>query len=208
MTHTLHRLVNEVTDQNDYVIIAMPARGINNDEHVVEKYKNFLDIFKNHNAINMGGMKTGHLFDSTFEEIKEKLYHELPMIHGVFSNRDDLIGALKEIKAENMGISIIATGLVDDVEGCCKEAGLKRHSVNYSLGMWGKLDKIEDERYLEMTTMCGHAMISVNLVKKMVSDIGKGRITIDKAAEELAKPCVCGIFNTEKAKKVLQDLTV
>lgn len=206
MTHTLHRLAGKVGSENDFVILVMPARGINNDEHVVEKYKEFLDIFQKHNAVNMGGMKAGHLYDSTLEQIKNKLYHELPMIHGVFSNREDLVAALKEIKAEDMGISVIVTGLIDDVDGCCKDAGLKRHSVNYSLGMWGNLDKIEDERYLELTTMCGHAMVSVNLVKKMIDDIKRGRITIDKAAAELAMPCVCGIFNTEKAKKVLKEL--
>lgn len=205
MTHTLHRIAGKTKDESDFVIIAMPARGINNQD-VIEKFEKFIEIFKRHNAINMGGMKVGHLYDSTPEEIVDRLYDDLPMIHGVFSNRDDLVGALKEIKAEDIGISVIVTGLVDDVDCCCKESGVKRHSINYSLGVWGNLDKIEDERYLELTTMCGHSMISVNLVKKMIKDIEKGRKTIEEAAAELARPCVCGIFNTEKAKKVLEDL--
>jgi len=154
----------------------------------------------------MGELGIGHLHDSKPEEIINNVYQELPMVHGVFNTREDLISALKDIKDEDMGISIIVTGLVDSVNCCSKEAGLKRHSINYSLGIWGDKSKLPDEKYLGITTMCGHAMISFNLVKKLIEDIKKEKTTIDKAAQELAKPCVCGIFNTEKAKKVLEEL--
>ena len=50
-------------------------------------------------------------------------------------------------------------------------------------------------------------MISVNLVKKMIADIRKGIITPKKAAQKLAEPCVCGIFNPEKAERLLTELS-
>jgi len=86
------------------------------------------------------------------------------------------LSALKDIKDEDMGISIIVTGLVDSVNCCSKEAGLKRHSINYSLGIWGDKSKLPDEKYLGITTMCGHAMISFNLVKKLIEDIKKENV--------------------------------
>lgn len=206
MTHTLHRVANLQDFKEDYVILVMPAKGINNDENIVEKLRKFLGIFERHNPVNMGGIGIGHLYDSTADRIIDNVYSELPMVHGVFSNREDLVAALKDIKVEDMGISIIVSGLVDSVDCCAKEAGLKRHSVNYSLGIWGDKTKLPDEKYLEITSMCGHAMISVNLIKKMINDIKKGIKTLDQAAAELAKPCVCGIFNAEKAQKILEEL--
>lgn len=206
MTHTLHRVTNHENFKEDYVILVMPARGINNDETTPGKLKRFLEIFKKHNPVNMGGIGTGHLYDSTPDQVIENVYNDLPMVHGVFSSREDLVAALKDIKDEDMGVSIIVSGLVDSVDCCAREAGLKRHSVNYSLGIWGDKSKLPDEKLLEITTMCGHAMISVNLVKKMISDVKKGIKTVDKAAAELAKPCVCGIFNAEKAKKIIEEL--
>lgn len=206
MTHTLHRVANLQDFKEDFVILVMPAKGINNDENIVEKLKKFLRIFERHNPVNLGGIGIGHLYDSAADQIIDNVYSELPMVHGVFSNREDLVSALKDIKDEDMGISIIVSGLVDSVDCCAKEAGLKRHSVNYSLGIWGDKARLPDEKYLEITSMCGHAMISVNLIKKMINDVKKGIKTIEQAAAELAKPCVCGIFNAEKAQKILEEL--
>jgi hypothetical protein len=40
----------------------------------------------------------------------------------------------------------------------------------------------------------------------MVLDIKKKRITVEKAAVELAKPCLCGIFNRHRAARLLQKM--
>jgi hypothetical protein len=48
-------------------------------------------------------------------------------------------------------------------------------------------------------------MISFNLVKKAVEDIKEGRISAEEAACELAKPCVCGVFNPARAKRLLEE---
>lgn len=206
MTHTLHRRAGLDGLENDYVIMAMPARGINNDGQVVEKLQGFLGIFAKHNPVNMGALGISHLYESTPEQIIENVYPELPMVHGVFTNRADLIAALSEIKEADMGISIIVSGLVDAADCCIREAGLKRHSINYSLGIWGDTRLLPDEKYLQITSMCGHAMISLNLVKKMIADIKQGAITVEAAAAELAKPCVCGIFNGVRAQQLLEEL--
>ena len=54
--------------------------------------------------------------------------------------------------------------------------------------------------------MCGHGLVSGRLVKKMVEDIKKNKTTMEKAALELAKPCLCGIFNPHRAGKLLRKM--
>lgn len=205
MTHTLHRTPGDDHVLDDYIILAMPAKGINTDETTQEKFRNFLRIFIKHHATNMGGVKIGNLYNSTPDEIIQKVTSDIPMVHGVFQNREDLVSALKEIKEVDMGVSIIVTGLASDINCCRKDAGLKRHSINYSLGTFGDMTKLPDIKYLEITSMCGHAMISFNLVKKVIDDIKSGRMSLDQAASELSKPCECGIFNGERAKRLLKE---
>jgi hypothetical protein len=41
----------------------------------------------------------------------------------------------------------------------------------------------------------------------MVEDIKKNKTTVEKAAIELAKPCLCGIFNPHRAAILLRKLT-
>ena len=54
--------------------------------------------------------------------------------------------------------------------------------------------------------MCGHGMVSVNLIKKAVEKVKNGKLTSEKAAENLFKPCMCGIFNPHRAAKLLERL--
>jgi DNA-binding transcriptional regulator YhcF (GntR family) len=49
-------------------------------------------------------------------------------------------------------------------------------------------------------------LVSGYLVKKMVEDIKKKKIPLKKAAIELAKPCLCGIFNPDRAAKLLKSM--
>ncbi len=209
MSHTLHRLAGGDGLKDDYVILVMAAKGINNGPDGGEKYKEYLRIFSRHNPVNLGGMGIGHLYDTPFEKILENVdekYPFLPMVHGVFSNRDDLVAALKEVKTEDLGFSVIVTGLVDSTKCLCKEAGLKRHSINYSLGVWGDMSLMPDETVLKIASMCGHAMISFNSVQKEIDAVKAGKTTPRKAAERLAKPCACGIFNPDRAERILEEL--
>jgi hypothetical protein len=194
--------------EDDFVILVMASRAYNKNESTPGKYKEFLRIFSRHNAVNLGGMGIGHLYDSKAEEIIGRVdgaFPGLPMVHGVFKCREDLVAALKDIKEADMGISVIVTGLTDTTKCCIKESGLKRHSINYSLGIWGDTKKLPDERLLQISSMCGHALISFNLILKMVEDIKSGKISAKAAAEALGKPCVCGIFNAARAEKLLLE---
>ena len=206
MTHTLHRLKTRSGQKNDYVVLIMPARGINN-QNSVEVFKKYLDLMHKFNPVNMGAIGCGNFATHTFDEIKANLTPDVPMVHGVFDTRDKLIEVMKALKEADYGYSAVVSGLVDDVDCCAKAAGIQRHSVDISLGIWGNTDKLPSPQVLEITTMCGHAMISAGLVLKMVDDIRSGKKTAKNAAEELSKPCACGIFNPLKAEHLLLELT-
>ena len=105
-----------------------------------------------------------------------------------------------------MGISVVVSGLFDVVGECCHKAGLHPHTVNMSLGIYGKKEKLVPDPEREVTTMCGHGMVTGDLVMNMVDRIRKGRITPEAASKELAALCVCGIFNTKRSAELLQKL--
>lgn len=207
MSHTLHRVKTEKGKTNDYVVLIMPARGINN-QNSVEVFGKYLDLLASFHPVNMGGIGCGNMILNTLPEMKANLKPDVPMVHGVYKDRDTLIAVLKALKEADYGYSVVVSGLVDDVDCCAGEAGIQRHSMDLSLGIWGAVEKLPSMDILEITTMCGHALISVNLVTKMIEDIKAERITARKAAVKLAEPCACGIFNTDKAEALLNELAM
>ncbi len=84
--------------------------------------------------------------------------------------------------------------------------GLSPHTVQYSLGTFGRTDRLPPEDTLEVTTMCGHHLVSPNLVKKMLLDLSRNRISLEEAAQTLAKQCQCGVFNPTKAMRLLEEM--
>jgi hypothetical protein len=125
----------------------------------------------------------------------------------VFSDRDSLRDALRELKERDFGISIVVSGLTDEVFAICDEVGLTPHTVDLSLGVWGKQELLPKAELMEITTMCGHAMTSTGLVLDMIRQVRAGQLTAEQAARELAKPCVCGIFNQKRAADLIQRLS-
>jgi len=93
------------------------------------------------------------------------------------------------------------------VERLCAEVGLSPHTVEHSLGIHGNTERLPDENVLEITTMCGHAMVSANLVTHLVAEIDEGKTTHEEAANELSRMCDCGIFNPYRAEKLLRKMT-
>ena len=148
MSHTLHRIKSETGKYDDYVILIMPARGINN-QNSVEVFRKYLDLLYPFHPVNMGGMKMGTLVTNTFEEIKANISPDAPMMHAVFRDRDTLIEAMKAIRDADYGYSVVVSGLVDDVDCCAKKAGIQRHSVDITLGTWGDTSKLPPEEILE-----------------------------------------------------------
>ncbi|MGI6451329.1 MAG: hypothetical protein ACOX3R_14040 [Desulfitobacteriia bacterium] len=205
MTHSLHRVGPEDTFLEDYVFIARPAMGYN---HVgcTPKIQRILEIVFEHGPTNLGSLTTQENMAMGFDPktLMAKTEDNSPVMC-CFHEREKLVNVLKKLKEEDLGISVVVTGLRDEVEDICKEVGLTPHSVGISLGVFGKVDLLPEEKVLCHTTMCGHGMIAVGLVKQIQKAVTEGRMTPKEASHILAKPCYCGIFNPKRAEKLLES---
>jgi len=202
MTHMLHREGTIVNLVDDYPVLSIRGKGYKHDGNVW-RLKKILEIASRYPIVNFGDVRNGSKFTTSLEQIFTSDL-DLPLVHMVFTNKEDLTRCMADLRAADLGISVVASGVMEEVFGCCRKAGLRPHTVNYSLGVWGRTDKLPPKEILEITTMCGHALVASNLVKKLIGDIQKGKETCDGAAAKLAKNCVCGIFNPERASNLLQ----
>ena len=194
MTHSLHRrgIIDDL--KNDFVIIAMLAAGVN-DKSVYtdakERHLRIGEIMKKNNPTNL---------------LREAVWTVSSVIQGCFSDINDVKSILKALKEEDLGISVVVSGLISEIKKACNDVGLKTHTVNLSLGEFGKKSLLPPEKTLEVTTMCGHHCVSSQSVEHYANQIKEGKISLEKAAEKLTAPCICGIFNTKRAMKVLNEL--
>ena len=199
MTHTLHRRGTAESLSDDYVLLCMPEPGIN-DSGSPPKLREFLRIAMRHNPKNIGEMAFGNMYSHKSEEV---IVNAQKIVHAVYDNSAVVVQVLKELKEADLGLSVVVSGILDSVNDCCQKAGLKRHTVEFSLGIWGKTEKLPSDDILEVTTMCGHGLVPTNLVESLVEDIKNGRKKPEDAAKELAVHCCCGIFNPTRATKLL-----
>ena len=112
------------------------------------------------------------------------------------------MGFLADLKEADLGISINISGLTDRAAELAREAGIVRHSVEYSLGFFGNLDRLPDRATLQLSTMCGHGMLSFGFARKMLDWVRTGRRAPEDCAEAMARFCSCGIFNTTRACRI------
>ena len=222
MTNTLHRFGARDSLKNDYIIFAMAARGIN-EEGAPAKLQTFLRLALRHHPINVGNAVKGGIFRASGRltplahwrrresvdpaEIVQSI-ETCTTVSAVFDDPANLESFLKELKAADLGISINISALTDEARTCCQRAGITRHSVEYSLGFHGDLNLLPDRHVLELSTMCGHGMVSHNFAKKMIDWVKEGRRNPEQAATYLAKFCTCGIYNTTRATQILGEARV
>ena len=206
MTHTLHRIGTEENLSNDFVILVMAAKGIN-EEGAAEKMREALRIASRYHPVNMGDMKTGNIYAVKFDEIINKV-QDTSIVHAVFTNLDIVTEAVKEIKEADLGISVVLSSTFALARGCTHKTGCTIHTVEHSLGIWGATEKLPPNDILEITTMCGHGMIASNLVASLLERIKAGKISAHKASLELAKLCECGIFNPTRAEALLEKMAM
>ena len=212
MTHTLYRQGSCESLKQDFPVLAMVTRPTDqiNDEvkqRTVEKLRAIFDVFWRYEPTNIGScyIPSTKAHGMSAPELRAGLKPN-GFVGCVFSERESLRDALKELKERDFGISIIVSGLIDEVFEVCDEVGLQPHTIDLSLGVWGKTSLLAKDELMEITTMCGHAMTSTGLVLDMVQQVRGGHMSADLAVAELAKPCVCGIFNTRRAAELIQQL--
>ena len=201
MTHSLHRLGTSENLSHDYPLICMAAHGMN-EEGAAGKMGKFLEICRRHGPVNFGDMKQGSIFVHDADDIIRNITNTT-LVQCVFDDIKKVEAVLRDLREADLGLSVVVSGLTDAARECCQKVGLEIHTVSQSLGIWGKTSRLPSREVLEITTMCGHGMTSSSLVEKMIEDIKKGKNSPQKAAEKLAKPCECGIFNPSRAAELL-----
>ena len=201
MTHTLHRRGDRDDLLQDYPMLAHVAMGYN-DKGAGDRLRKIADIMLKYTDLNFGDPPANR-YSASVEQVYDGLDK---VVHCVFRDKESLTACMKELKELDAGISVIVSGCFDAVEECCDKAGIKWHLQEQSLGIHGATDKLPAEPYLEILTMCGHAMVAKNQVDHLIGRINKGKISFEQAGQELAKPCVCGIFNPERAARLLKGM--
>jgi len=201
VTHTLHRKGTPENLANDYVVFAMSTKGINEKDSAT-KMRQFMRITQRYNPVNMGDMKTGSTYSVGTEKVMADI-KDTSIVHAVFTDLETVAKVVQEVKDADLGMSVIISGLFDSAKECCQKTGLTLHTVEHSLDIWGKREKLAPGDVLEIATMCGHGMVAANLVVSMAEDIKAGRLTPEDAAEELTKQCCCGVFNPVRAAELL-----
>ena len=219
MTNTLHRHGSAESFNDDYIVFAIPARGVN-DTNAVEKQRRFLEIARKYQPVNMGDASHGGIFRSS-KELNPTVHWRRQaaadfdtVVNGVsnpstvaavFDNPDTVVAFVKELKEADLGLSINISAALDKAQACGRRAGLERHSVEYSLGFFGQTDRMADRQTLEIATMCGHGMLSSNFVRKLVEWVKQGRRSPQDASATLARFCSCGVFNPTRACRLFEE---
>ena len=229
MTNTLHRYSDHYAVEpgapvpaveDDFIVFAMATRNVNDDD-LVEKYRTFVKLALTHNPVNAGDGTKGGLYRPQHglnplahwtRDQRPDPGRLLSDIEGhttmaaVFKTFEDMEVFVKDLKEADLGVSINISSPVDAARRCCRDVGINPHSVEYSLGFQGRVDRLPDRRVLEVGTMCGHGMISHGLVRKLIDWVKEGRRTSEEASRYLARFCACGVFNMARAEKVFEQV--
>jgi hypothetical protein len=206
MTNTLHRQGPLESLKNDYIIFAHTAKGITR-EGSAPKLQEFLRVCLKYHPVNMGDSKQGNIHQDDIE-IEKLIAHQGDGAGAaaVFTDLDTLQKVVEELIRADLGVSINISGLMDEVQQCCRRIGLERHSAEHSLGFWGAKDRLPERQILEFNTMCGHGLVSFNFIRKMIEYVKLKRLTPKKAATLMAKCCECGAFNPVRAEMLLEKV--
>lgn len=219
MTNTLHRFGDAASFQDDYIVFAIPSRG-NNDQDSVPKLRRFLEMAVPFHPVNLGDARHGgalrpsRSMNPTAHWDRETKPDFAAVITGlnapttaaaVFDNRPAAEDFVKAVVAADLGLSVNISTSIDGAEQCCDSAGICRHSVGYSLGFEGKTEYLPGSDVLQISTMCGHGMVSASLAKKMIDWVKEGRRTPEQAVTYLQRFCSCGVFNPSRARRILEQ---
>ena len=204
MTHALHRFGSVASLQNDYTVYARASRGVNRDG-CGPKLRKIFDLVMSEKPVNLGTSKLGKNLHSglDLDEYREALEASYGVL-SCFSNRTSVKAVLQKLKDADTGISVVVGGLIEEVVKMAQELDLKPHTAALSLGIHGRTSSLPEDTLLEMTTQCGHGMVSAQLARAVVKKVESGKMTPKEGARLLAQPCPCGIVNTDRCASILE----
>ena len=183
VTHSNHRQGTRENLQDDWVVLSLPYSG---PPEVMAKVARFKEICARHKPVNADREKAWHIF--------------------VFDDKERMGAALKELVEAEIGYPVVVSGLFDEVAECCRRAGTRPHTVNHSLGFWGRQEKLPPQEVLEITSMCGHALVAPSLVWHFAEKVQSGETDAKAACGEMRRMCLCDIFNHIRAEGLLEGI--
>lgn len=204
MTHTLHRLGSYESLSHDFCVLVRTASGYNDTQASRDMAEQFVCLALTHNPVNIGN-HAGNIHVCGIGPIREYIRIK-GSCNVVFACQGDLKGFIKDLQAINFSLSVTVSGLEDLVREVCSDCGIVPHSVNMSLGMFGKMSTLPRPEVLEITTMCGHHQVFPYLVEDTVRKIRNGVLTSREGALRVLQPCPCGVFNLKRAEQILRQL--
>lgn len=200
MTHSLHR--QGPKQDLDFVWLMYHTKGIN-DGNLKERYHKAAELAVKAGTVNWGDVKSGPVVEVPEDQILANITDQ-SRLRGAFTSLDQAVEFMSDLKEADLGLCVIIAGPVDDVLDGCKRAGVKPHTMNYSLGVFGNREKLASDETLAISCMCGHHMVPDGLIDKERRLVCKGKHDAKDAALKLAKLCPCGIFNQKRAEELLR----
>jgi ribosomal protein L20A (L18A) len=228
MTHSLHREGSPDALDRDYVLFIYPSKGFNY-RGSAPKVRRLAELIARAGPANLiaktrrrsiaAGGKPGEapksvtvegtsaycIFNFQERQKLEIIEHDGTRVYSVFDSREKLKEALIRIKEADEGISIVVSGKIDRVREIAKEIGIDPYMINLSLGIHGKTERLPPADIRECTTMCGHGLVSPNLVRDTIRRVKTGKVGLVEGCEILAEPCICGIHNPSRSADLIRE---
>jgi hypothetical protein len=219
MTHSNHRRGDRETLMKDWVVFCFPSI-----DNTPEVHKGFRDILAKHDPV---GCTTNVTVDGVSKRIRyakhwEKRYdsgvhdsvtlEELKQAENtrggsaVYDDKEAVQNVVNDLVDAELGLSVIISGIFDEVYDICEKAGIQAHTTNMSGGTLGDMSLMPEPEILEFTTMCGHAFVANNLVRHLLDRVKSGKMTPERASVEMAKQCTCNFFNVERATQLIKGM--
>lgn len=202
MTHTNHRRGTTESLATDYIFTTMAGKGFN-VAGTGERMKKFYDIVLKYNPAFVGDAAKGNQLTYGVKALVDDA-DDKTIGHAVFRDAETVAAVIKDLIAAGFDRSVVVSGLFENVKECCKKSGIGTpHTIEYSLGTWGKTEKMAPMDQLEVMTMCGHAQVPGTLVRHMADQVKAGRLTAEEAGLRLGRQCTCGVFNVARAAELV-----
>ena len=137
MTHSLHREGPLDLLEKEYVLFVYPARGFNYDgsEPKIRRMGEMLFQQGPANLITTN-LRQNMYRAVSHEQILDSI-KDGTKIFCVLEERQKIKDTLAKIKEMDAGISIVVSGVIDQIREVAAEIGLDPHTINMSLGIHG-----------------------------------------------------------------------
>jgi hypothetical protein len=189
MTHSLHREGPLDLLEKENVLFVYPARGFNYDGSG-PKVRRLGEMLFHQGPANLlvTTLRQNMYLAVSQEEILNSI-KDGAKIFCVFDGREKIKDTLAKIKEMDEGISIVISGVIDRVREISAELGINPHTVNLSLGIHGRTDRLPPADIRQFTTMCGHGMVSPRLIRDLIRRVKTGKLDFWEASLLAAAPC-------------------